>query len=63
MLRWLHRRFTASQGLSRAIAASAFSILVMMSLGGLTNAVFYFSGAADFMWILFGLVVNSEETA
>jgi hypothetical protein len=62
VLRWLHRRFTASQGLSRAIAASAFSILVMMSIAGLTNAVFYFSGAADFMWILFGLVVNSEET-
>jgi hypothetical protein len=63
MLRWLFRRFSATQGLSRAIAASAFSILVMMSIAGLTNAVFYFSGAADFMWILFGLVVNSEETA
>jgi hypothetical protein len=63
MLSWLYRRFTASQGLSRAIAASAFSVLVMMSLGGLTNSVFYFSGAADFMWILFGLVVNSEEIA
>jgi hypothetical protein len=62
MLRWLHRRFTANQGMTRAIAASAFSILVMMSIAGLTNAVFYFSGAADYMWILFGLVVNSEET-
>jgi hypothetical protein len=63
MLRWLYRHFQTNHGLTRAIAASAFSILTMMSIAGLTNAVFYFSGAADFMWILFGLVVNSKETA
>jgi hypothetical protein len=64
-LGWLRRRLRQPAGLGQDIAATAFALLTLLSLAGLTNAVMSYSGVADYMWILFGLVAGSrsEQTA
>ncbi len=62
-LGWLYRRFHQSDGFSRAVVISALTILVVLSVMGFTNAVFTFSGAVDYLWIVLALVAGSEEVA
>lgn len=62
-LAWLYRRLRKSDGFLRAIVASTFAILVVLSIAGLTNSVFTYSGAADYLWIMLALVAGSKEVS
>lgn len=57
---WLFRRFQQSTGFTQHLAVSVLTIVVVLSIAGLTNAVFSYSGSIDYMWILFALVANSK---
>jgi hypothetical protein len=61
MLLWLYHQVSRRDGLAKDIAVTAFTFLILMSIAGLTNAVMSYSGAADYMWILFGLVASSSD--
>lgn len=63
MLYWLYQRLRKSGVFLRAIVTGTLSVLVVLSIAGLTNAVFTFSGAADYLWIMFALISGSEEIA
>ncbi len=63
LLVWLYRRVRASEGFSRGMALAAFSLLVVLAIAGLTNSVFSFSGAVDYLWILLGIVASQERLA
>jgi hypothetical protein len=55
-LAWLAGRLSGARGFGRPITAAALVILAVMAVAGLTNAVFTYSGAADYLWIMLGLV-------
>lgn len=59
---WLYRRLYGLSGFPGALALSAFVILVVLTVAGLTNSVFTFLGAADYLWILLALVAASGVT-
>jgi len=60
-LAWLYRIFRQSVGFLRSVVTGALTILVVLSITGLTNAVFTFNGTADYLWIMLALVAGSEE--
>jgi len=60
-LAWLSRRFRQSEGFLRGITISVLAILIVLTVDGLTNAVFTFAGTMDYLWILLGLIANSQE--
>lgn len=62
-LGWLHRKLCRSAGLSKAVVTAAIALLVVLSVAGLTNAVFRFSGTADYLWMILALVAGSEEVS
>lgn len=59
---WLRRRLRQIDGLNKMYAACALTIMIVMSIGGFTNAVFNYSGSIDYMWILFAFVASSTES-
>jgi hypothetical protein len=61
MLGWLFRARAASDPLVRMFAATGFALLVVQTISGLTNEVFLFTGAIDYMWMCFALVANRWE--
>lgn len=61
LLLWLFNQIRHSQGFTRSLQLSAFTILIVMSIAGLTNSVFSFSGATDYLWILLGLIASQER--
>lgn len=58
---WLYDFARSSSGMSRMIAVTIFTNLIVLSIMGWTNPVFTYSGSIDYLWILLGLVVNSRE--
>lgn len=60
-LLWLIRRFRKYDDLLKPVAAIAFSLILVLSMAGFTNAVFTYSGTADYMWILLALVTHRPE--
>jgi hypothetical protein len=58
---WLIRRFRQHDGLLKPVAAIAFSIILVLSIAGFTNAVFTYSGTAEYMWILLALATYRPE--
>ena len=60
---WLYERVIAYRGFARTISLSALAILIVLTVAGLTNSVFSFSGAIDYLWILLGLVASRERAA
>lgn len=59
-LKWLFGFIRRNTGISRSIAISAATILVVLSIMGLTNEVFTFSGVNEYVWILLGIAAGSE---
>jgi hypothetical protein len=58
---WLLRRLNKSTPLTKSIIASAIGIILVMSIAGLTNAVFTYSGAVEYLWILLAMVIKNED--
>lgn len=58
---WLVSRLRQGDDFFRGMVISAIALIIVMSVSGLTNSVFTFSGATDYMWIMLGLIVNSQE--
>ncbi len=56
---WLYKKIRRSQEFTRSLAIAAFTILVVLSVIGLTNEVFTLSGAAEYFWILLAVAVRS----
>lgn len=63
LLIWLYRRIRDSEGFRMSMALATFSVLVVLSIAGVTNSVFTFSGAVDYLWILLGVVASQERLA
>jgi len=38
-------------------------VLVVLTIAGITNEVFSFSGAVDYLWILLGIAASTERMA
>ena len=60
-LTWLIIRFRQHQGLLKPVTAIAVAILLVLSVAGFTNAVFTYSGTADYLWIILALVTANED--
>jgi O-antigen ligase len=58
---FLYRRFKESAGFDKSIASAALALIIMLVIAGLTNEVFSFAGAVDYLWIMLGLVASSME--
>lgn len=59
-LGWLKRLLGRSENFSRVMVTATLALIIVLSISGLTNAVFTYSGAADFLWIMLALVANRE---
>jgi hypothetical protein len=59
-LSWLRGVIRTPITLVRSLAISTFAILVVLSIMGVTNEVFTYSGVIDYVWIMLGLVLSSE---
>jgi hypothetical protein len=53
---WLVCIMRTSNGLLRALSTSAFILIIVLSIMGLTNEVFTFSGVVEYLWILLALI-------
>ena len=53
---WLYRNIHTSNDLCRSLSVSAFILFIVLSIMGLTNPVFTFSGVIEYLWILLGLI-------
>ncbi|MEI6289362.1 MAG: O-antigen ligase family protein [Chloroflexota bacterium] len=60
-VRWLFQRMNQSRSLTKPIAAIGISIFLVLSVTGFTNAVFTYSGTADYLWILLALAAYRQE--
>jgi len=60
---WLYRRVRENFGISRSVIVSALAVLVVLTIAGITNEVFSFSGAVDYLWILLGIAASTERMA
>src|SRR5690554_3462277 len=60
---WLYRRVRENFGISRSVIVSALAVLVALTIAGITNEVFSFSGAVDYLWILLGIAASTERVA
>jgi len=45
------------RGTCQSLNAVLFASLIVLSVMGVTNAVFTYSGAADYLWAIMGLLV------
>jgi hypothetical protein len=59
-LAWLWRKIRSRDEMVRTLAIFLVSLLVVLSIMGITNEVFTFSGTVDYLWILLGLVAGKE---
>jgi O-antigen ligase len=57
---WLYRRLRPSVGYMKSLIAGVLTIVLVLSISGVTNAVFSYTGSIDYMWILFALVASSR---
>lgn len=53
---WLFRNFRTGTGLYRSLSAIVFLLFLILSIMGLTNGVFVYSGVIEYVWILLGLI-------
>jgi hypothetical protein len=53
---WLFRNFRTHNDLRRCLSASGIILLVVLSIMGLTNGVFTYSGVIEYLWILLCLI-------
>lgn len=59
-LTWLIRRFRQHYGLLKVITAVSIAIILVLCVTGFTNAVFTYSGTADYLWIILALLTAEE---
>ncbi len=57
---WLFGTIQHGPELSRNLGVTAFTLVVVYSLMGITNPVFTYSGSLDFFWISLGLIVSER---
>ncbi len=60
-LTWLFHRFRQHNGMLKSVTAITIAILLVLSAAGFTNAVFTYSGTADYVWIILALVTANED--
>ncbi len=58
---WLYRTRRQSSGFTNMMITAALTIIILLSIAGLTNEVFSFAGSADYLWIMLALIANSKE--
>lgn len=60
---WSYRIIRSSSDLRRSLAACIFILFMVLSIMGLTNGVFTFSGVIEYLWILIALtgVLGDED--
>ena len=63
MLLWLRRKLHSRHELSAVLARSTFTTLIVLTMMGLTNAVFTYSGVIEYVWIFLGLIGSVEEVS
>lgn len=62
LLAWLRRIYLRRQSsFDRALVAVVITQLFTFSLVGIINPVFTYSGSIDILWIMLGLIVNTER--
>jgi hypothetical protein len=57
---WLWKRLYIKDEMVKTIAAFLVTMLIVLSVMGITNEVFTFSGTVDYFWILLGLIIGKE---
>jgi hypothetical protein len=60
LLGWLWTTMKQGPTLSQNLSVSAFTLLIVYSVMGVTNPVFTYSGAMDYFWISLGLIVGER---
>jgi hypothetical protein len=55
-LAWIYRNINTTDDLRHFLAIGAFILFIVLSIMGLTNAVFNYSGVIEYLWILLGLL-------
>lgn len=58
---WLRQKFQNSQDFLRVLALVTLVIFVLLSIMGMTNPVFTYSGSIEYLWIFLALIVSSER--
>lgn len=58
---WLYKLTKNHNPLIHSLSVSLLSWLIVLSIMAITNEVFTFSGTADYMWIMFGLLAGREH--
>jgi len=58
---WLWEIVRGEISTMRMIAVAVFSTMFVMLIMGITNPVFTYSGVMEYIWILLGLVANSQK--
>jgi hypothetical protein len=58
LLVWLARRIRSTSGLPYYLASALFTLLIVLSVMGVANPVFTYSGSIDFLWISLGLATR-----
>lgn len=61
LLLWLLTIIQGKLNNMRAVAISVFAVLVVLTIMGVTNPVFTYSGVIDYMWILLGLIASKQK--
>ena len=61
LLVWLRRVIRNSWGMSQKLAVFLFTLMATLSIMGITNPVFTYSGTIDYLWVLLGLTINAGE--
>lgn len=61
LLLWLVSIIQGKLNTMRSIAIAVFAMLVVLTIMGITNPVFTYSGVIDYMWILLGLIASKQK--
>lgn len=61
-LRWAFRMAFSSRTIAQPLATSLFAAVTAMSIMGITNAVFTYSGTNEYLWMISGLIGGAERT-
>lgn len=59
-LKSLLRRFYQHGSFLKTVTAISFALVVVLFIAGFSNAVFSYSGSADYLWIILALVTTNE---
>ncbi|MCB2180230.1 hypothetical protein KQH54_03825 [bacterium] len=57
-LAWLKKQYDKATGYTRSIIAVSATLMIVLSIMGFTNAVFTYSGTADYLWMMLALISN-----